>query len=229
MLPHLIQFLPFPILVAAFLGSSHCVLMCGPLVTALTQSKTQQWLYNIGRLSSYLALGFLASVFGFFLSQSDSILLQTGLGVSLALMLIMMGLTHNNWVTFRVFNTAKIPFQKIMALLIQKQKTSKMLSFWIFLMGSLSVLLPCGYLYGAVVGIAVSATPSYALLGMFFFWLGTLPGMLFFPWILQKTKLKLGPVLKNIYGWVLIGSGLFVLYLKLYPLWVHAAQPSCCH
>ena len=53
---------PTAVLLASFLGSGHCVAMCGGLVVATTRSALGIMFYHLGRLISYSTLGL---VFGY--------------------------------------------------------------------------------------------------------------------------------------------------------------------
>ena len=52
------------VLSSSFLGSLHCLGMCGPIVVATNKTTWESVLYQIGRLIGYLSLGFLVGYLG---------------------------------------------------------------------------------------------------------------------------------------------------------------------
>ena len=54
------------LLMIGFLGSWHCVGMCGPIMGIKCLNKKEAGFYQIGRLISYMALGYIAGSLGEF-------------------------------------------------------------------------------------------------------------------------------------------------------------------
>ena len=52
------------VMIASIAGSSHCISMCGPVSILLKNNRGNIHLYNLGRLLSYLLLGFVAGTVG---------------------------------------------------------------------------------------------------------------------------------------------------------------------
>jgi sulfite exporter TauE/SafE len=84
-----------------------------------------------------------------------------------------------------------------------------------FLVGMLSIFLPCGLLYGVVLGVAAFEHSMYAILSMFFFWLGTVPSMVFAPTILQKILRPLKAKIPKSYALTLILLGLMTISYRV--------------
>lgn len=157
-----------------FLGSFHCVGMCGPIVLALPGHGTAyKVLYNLGRTITYTLMGVLVGLVG----QGFSMFgwqqwLSIGVG-SLMLVIIL----------FTRYKHFDLPANGIMHDLYQKVKAglgpllkSKSV-FAPLLIGILNGLLPCGLVYAALfaaVSMGGVATSAYY---MALFGLGTIPIM----------------------------------------------------
>ncbi len=189
-------------------GSAHCVGMCGGLVMAFSHDLKSNFTYQLGRLFSYMLLGFLASFLGAtFVKtfQSEEVILVSSF--FFGGLLIYWGL--------------KILFQKTLKLTpphfvssLSKKIYSLSLKFKTrpsffrsFFMGSLSIFLPCGFLYGVVIILASFANPILGAVAMLSFWIGTVPSLLFAPTILTKVLNPLknkAPLISSL-GLILIG------------------------
>ena len=168
------------------LGSFHCVGMCGPIALALPtignsiQEKIfSRLLYNLGRLLTYSILGLLFGVFGLSLKlaglqQSISI----GAGVLIIITVLLRGKISSKY-SFNFFsgNTIGKLFQ---------QKTH----FSIFGVGVLNGLLPCGFVYIALIASVAVQDAMQGALFMFFFGMGTLPMMFSVSMIGQFLSVK---------------------------------------
>lgn len=186
------------VLVASLLGSLHCAAMCGafacmasPLSTrhpdaaaspsarsALPRSRRSSAIaYNIGRLTSYVALGLLAGTFGARIDDAGALAGWSHLAAVIAgaLMIAWALGTIAAQVGVRVPITlapewARRALGGVLAAARDRSQTQRA-----FLIGLVTTLLPCGWLYTFVV---VAAGTGSALLGagvMVVFWIGTLP------------------------------------------------------
>lgn len=164
-----------------FLGSFHCIGMCGPLALALPGSdrKTSalvisRLLYNFGRVITYSVLGVavgllsqMISISGFqrWLSIGVGLLILSGLSVSAFRNKL------NQWKAYpsRLMKKATNPIKSLF-----KKGTLGSL----FLIGLLNGLLPCGFVY---MGLATALTSGTVLKSVSFmagFGFGTIPAML---------------------------------------------------
>ena len=181
-------------LVFFFLGlqsTLHCVGMCGPLAFAAPIQKRSistallgSLSYNFGRISSYSYLGFLIGLIGisqWFLNTAQWLSILTGV---IMMASVFLGAIET-WPLIRSFS-AKVG--STLSKLFPKIKKAPGFS-QSFLFGMLNGFLPCGMVYLAL--IYTMSAPDYlsALLGMFFFGIGTLPVMFFLPLIGQKKLL----------------------------------------
>lgn len=206
--------MPWVSLIAGFGGSLHCVGMCGGLVSATCSNKEEITKYQIGRLTGYLTLGFFASLLGkIFTIQSSNPKLTLIPGLVLGALFLYWGIQN-----FRGLR-AEIPTPKILSkiyshlwknLIIKKSIFSKSYST-----GLLSIFLPCGLLYGIVLGVAAFDHSFKAVFSMFFFWLGTLPSMVLAPSIVQKLLKPLKAKLPRTYAISLILIGLMTITFRV--------------
>lgn len=164
-------------------GSFHCIGMCGPIALALPVGKLSfleatinRVLYNLGRIFTYSVLG---GAFGYFGKTLFVVGFQQHLSILVGL--LMMGLIlPNRLITWR-------PFQKLTHLLMGIFKKVFPLKSLVgfMLLGLLNGLLPCGFVYLALVGASATNTPIGGSIFMAFFGFGTAP-MMFSMGILPK-------------------------------------------
>lgn len=206
--------MPWVSFVAGIGGSLHCVGMCGGLVTATCQKSNEVMRYQFGRLAGYLTLGFFAGVLGkIFTIQASNPKLTLVPGLMLGMLFLFWGVQN-----FRG-KKAEIPmphfFSKFYSLLWIKLVKNNDSSTKSFLIGLLSIFLPCGLLYGVVLGVAAFEHSMYAILSMFFFWLGTVPSMVFAPTIFQRMLRPLKAKLPKSYALSLIILGLLTISYRV--------------
>ena len=101
-----------------FLGSMHCVGMCGGLVTTLAMSRKNIWWsglmsYQLGRTLTYTFFGLIAGMIGMAINQIDWFAdIQRALTLFAGLLMIMFGLGLAGWMPD--------PFVKVMAKFTQQ-------------------------------------------------------------------------------------------------------------
>lgn len=162
-----------------FLGSFHCVGMCGPILMALPQSQEKnsirfwkQLLYHSGRISVYFIFGLLVGLIG-----KGLFIIQIQQTVSIAFGLILLIITlfpillPNKLSSFSFFKFQW--FKKIFTQLVNSKKISS-----IYFLGFLNGLLPCGFVYVALAAAVITASPLNAAGFMAFFGLGTAPALI---------------------------------------------------
>ncbi|MCG9879083.1 MAG: sulfite exporter TauE/SafE family protein [Bacteroidia bacterium] len=195
-------------------GSFHCAGMCGPIAFALPGSKEKgvsfyfgRFLYNLGRLLSYALLGFISGSFGLGLKLAG---IQQGLSISVGVIIIAT-LIYQKWLQrgggFSIFSLLSSQF-------IQKLFRSKSL-FSLGLIGMLNGLLPCGFVYMAILGASVTQNSWDGAIFMALFGLGTFPMMfgvsVIGQFLSQKTRstlVKWSPVFAFIIAILFIIRGL---------------------
>ncbi len=160
-----------------FLGSLHCIGMCGPIAMALPVPQQSRWLggmlYNIGRMFTYAILGLILGVVGFSiqlagLQKSFSVL------IGLSMLIIITFPTIFRKIEGSYYQTSLVRFVKNKIGQMFKTKTMSAA----FLIGALNGLLPCGLVYAAIAGSLMLASTFEAAIYMLTFALGTMPIML---------------------------------------------------
>jgi sulfite exporter TauE/SafE len=183
--------------VTGFVGSLHCVGMCGPIALALPvggMSSGKVFLsrifYNLGRITTYsiigLLMGFLGrSIFFSGLQQEISITI----GISLILFLVV---------------SRKVLISKPLRILNESLKKSFSFFFRqknllsMFALGVVNGLLPCGFLYLAATGSVVAGSPLGGMLYMALFGLGTAPAMFSVGMMVKFMNFRLRKIINQI-------------------------------
>lgn len=203
-----------------FLGSLHCVGMCGGLVSAMTMTRSHTWwpgviAYQLGRITTYTALGLIAGLIGSlfandgWLNQAQSLL-----SIIAGLLIIILALHIAGWLPDPFSRLSKrISEATGMAGFIKAAATQYSTTPW-YSVGLLNGLLPCGLVYA---GISLSMTTHAAWQGamaMFSFGLGTVPAMLAVPALMRAISpamrgrvLKVGALLLIIIGAITLVRG----------------------
>lgn len=210
-------YLPWVSFIAGFGGSLHCVGMCGGLVTASCEGSKDVFRYQFGRLLGYLMLGALAGMIGSFLNFKTSHPLMTLIpSILVGLLFIFWGVQ-----SFRG-KKAEIPtpkflgrlYTKLWKNLVQKNKNFTKA----FFTGLISIMLPCGLLYGVVLSTVALQHTTDALLSMFFFWLGTVPAMVAAPGVIQRFLKPFKARLPKVYAISLMLIGVMTISFRMVKL-----------
>lgn len=191
---------------AGISGSLHCTVMCGGLATYTSKNNSEVFKYQIGRLVSYLFLGLIGALFGKLIhleKNNPKFILIPGLVIGL--LFLYWGIE-----TFRG-KRAEIPmpkfFSKIYYRVFGKVVNQKSNSLKSFFTGLISIFLPCGVLYSVVLSVATFDSKGWAILSMFFFWLGTLPSMMLAPNLMRQLLNPMKNKVPKIYASILILIG----------------------
>ena len=167
-------------LILGFLGSFHCIGMCGPIALTLPvqhlrglQKLSGIFVYNAGRVFTYSILGLVFGLIGmsfqlFGWQQFLSVALGSLLLAIFVATLFKKRLLQNHFIRER-WNTFIIRW---LTPLYQRRSFGNL-----FLIGFLNGLLPCGLVYMAVAGALATASILSGSLFMAFFGLATLPAM----------------------------------------------------
>ena len=195
------------VVTASLFGSLHCVGMCGPFVLLATKPLDRTGLdshssaidtqrltrlvhllsYHLGRLTTYLVLGFLV---GSIASATDGLAGGWGIGFAVS---TMVGMTFIVLGTVRLgrllFPTPMVVghspfFLKWNSLIVgfRKKLHAKSPAWNAYRWGLLSTWLPCGWLYLFVLASASAGGLLASIAMMLAFWLGTLPALSAVAW-----------------------------------------------
>ncbi len=231
----------FTALTLGFLGSLHCVGMCGPIALALPLVNNTSMsrfmgiiIYNFGRIFIYMLLGIMFGLLGkTFIIAGYQQALSITLGV---LILIAILLPRRYTQNFKLGSVIFKPIAKVKASLgklFAKRSYSSLFSI-----GVLNGLLPCGLVYTAVAGAIAVAEPLKAGLFMALFGLGTLPAMLSLSLAGQKISVgvrnsfkKVVPVFVVAMALMLImrGMNLGIPYISPALDKTNCTVHRCCH
>jgi sulfite exporter TauE/SafE len=170
-----------------FLGSFHCVGMCGPIALSIpisNNSKARRMLsivlYNLGRATTYGLMGLCFGLLGnqFFLTGYQQIF-SVVLGSIILLIWFLEKFIHLERTIFAPWHLRLQ--QAIAKFLWAPKKTSHN-----FLIGLLNGLLPCGFVYLAIASATATGSAGQGAALMFAFGLGTIP-LLFTLMVLGKA------------------------------------------
>ncbi|WP_231875596.1 MULTISPECIES: sulfite exporter TauE/SafE family protein [unclassified Oleiphilus] len=175
-----------------FLGSAHCLGMCGGLASALglhtSSSNKASFLlsYNLGRVISYCIAGLIVGSLGFWLSKQLAAL--EVLRYLAATMLILMGLYLGQW--FNGILWAEKLGSKLWPLIQPLSKRFMPIKSIkdALVVGMVWGWLPCGLVYSALIWASLEASIFGSALIMLAFGLGTLPSMLSSGLLAQKLS-----------------------------------------
>lgn len=177
--------------IVGLLTSVHCIAMCGGinLSQCIPKGENQQesnsrlavflpgFLYNLGRVVSYTAIGFLLGLIGMVFGGGTEVgiptLFQGILKIIAGLFMVIMGI--NMLGIFPWLRRFQLRMPKFLAVKIGRKKA---VSRQPFLVGLLNGLMPCGPLQSMQIVALASGSPFAGALAMFLFSLGTVPLML---------------------------------------------------
>jgi sulfite exporter TauE/SafE len=213
------------VLLASVLGSVHCAAMCGPFTclyaTGPSASLRSHASYNVGRLLSYVALGAFAGLLG---ARVDDVGRLAGVAhaatiVAGTLMILWAAASAASHFGVRVPVTLAPEWARsVLGGALQRARDWSP-SARGFLIGSLTTLLPCGWLYTFVVVAGSTASAPAGAAVMVAFWLGTVPMMMT---VASVGARVLGPIARRL---PLLGAGI-VFALGLLAVAGRLAPPA---
>lgn len=172
------------VLAASLLGSPHCAGMCGGFVAFYAGSDRSSGIkraashvaYSAGRLVSYMTLGVAAGILGRALDLAGTAAgLQRGAGIVAGALMVLWGAVTLLQVRGIRISTHLPPTFRRLVEEALGQLSDKPPVVKALVLGLLSTLLPCGWLYAFAITAAGTGDPIQGALTMAVFWLGTLP------------------------------------------------------
>lgn len=223
-------------LLMGFLGSLHCVGMCGPIMLILPFQRLEGWkkllgilLYHFGRISVYAAMGLILHSFRMLFHPEW----QQIVSIILGGLLLLIGIT--TFVAKRI--ALKIPWMGF----VQKQAPKLMgqTSFPALLgAGVLNGLLPCGLVYMALSVATLAPDGTESALRMYAFGIGTAPALIAVT-LMQRRLFSGKALLKKFVpvGLLVLGSLIMVRGMNLGVPYLSPSvevkgktvKSSCCH
>ena len=231
----------FTAFIFGLISSFHCIGMCGPIAMMLpvdrnNQAKkvTQIITYHLGRLFAYSTIGFIFGMLGkgFLLAgmqQKMSILI----GIAMILIILIPEKVVAN------YNFSKPIFKvisKIKTTLGSQFKNKSYKS--LFTIGLLNGFLSCGMVYVALFGAIAMQSPTFGVLYMVLFGLGTVPMMSSIVYLnsfltisIRNKIQKAIPYVAVFLGVVFIlrGLGLGIPYISPSNMSLFVQQQPNCH
>lgn len=226
-------------LAIGFLGSFHCIGMCGPIALSLPYqgrkplaSAANVLLYNLGRAITYGLLGAVIGLVGkgFFLAGAQSYL-SMGLGLLLLTVALFSIDMESQLLRVPIISRLNQWVTRQLGRIIGQGGPLRLLGI-----GVLNGLLPCGLVYVAIVGAIGTGTALQGALYMAAFGLGTLPLMMatalagqFVPLSWRRSVRKLLPVFLAGFALLFIMRGLnFDVPIDL-RFWDNMQDAPMCH
>lgn len=204
------------------LGGTHCVAMCGGIVGALSMQMpgrtVRQWpihlAYNLGRITTYTALGAFAGAVGSAgMLFGDVLPVQLALYVAANLMLIALGLYLTGITQVlapleRAGHAVWRRVQPLTARFLPARSPGRALP-----LGLLWGFVPCGLVYSVLATALVTGSALRGATLMLAFGLGTLPNLLLAGMLFKRFRdLTRNGRVRLVSGVLVLGFGLYGLY-----------------
>jgi sulfite exporter TauE/SafE len=165
----------FTVALSSLVGSVHCVAMCGPLVGLHGSTLRLALAHSAGRLATYATLGALGGLAGRAVDLAGNLgAVQRAATIVSGSVIVLWGL-HQLAVALGYARDPKLSGKLFRSSLVQIGKRRPLTRAW--LVGVLTGLLPCGWLWAFVVTAAGTGSPLLGAGVMAMFWLGTVPAM----------------------------------------------------
>jgi uncharacterized protein len=176
-----------------FLGSFHCLGMCGPIALALSAKDKSKYLknkllYNLGRTVTYSVLGAIIGFIGFSLALAG---IQQWISIAMGSLIVIMAFFYRRSERMVAQSGLFGVMGRVRQLLSKFLKKGGSSAF--FTTGLLNGVLPCGMVYLALIASLAMQRPIYGAAYMFFFGIGTIPMLL----SVMVTQRILSPSVRN--------------------------------
>ncbi len=214
------------IVIASFLGSLHCVGMCGPLVGFAVSDPGGQrqgsrlWLhaaYHAGRLSTYALAGAVCGLLGTAVDRGGARLgCQKAAALAAGAIMICVGLAA----VLRALGV-RLPQLPLPGLIQRLVLTGQRAAFALrplpraLCIGLLTAFLPCGWLYLFAAYAAGTGSPAWGALVMVAFCLGGVPALVLAGFGMQTIARLLGRRLPLVTALAIVMLGVVTLVLRM--------------
>ncbi len=203
--------------ILGFLGSFHCVGMCGPIALSLPlsqKSNAARWLghftYQFGKITAYVVLGL---IFGFFGKGISLLGVQEWFSILMGASVFLLGLAMlAKQKNLLFYAEQKMSFLKINLNRFFQKHTFRSL----FSIGFFNGLLPCGLVYLAIVGAIATGSIWLSMTYMLLFGLGVMPSLVLLSIFGHLATLQWRGVLQKIYPYASIFLGVFLILRGVY-------------
>lgn len=210
------------VFLVGLLGGTHCVAMCGGIVGALSVQmpgqSARQWpihlAYNLGRITTYTALGVFAGAIGSAgMLFGDVLPVQLALYVAANLMLILLGLylTGITQLLAPIERAGGVLWRRVQPLtarFLPARSVGRALP-----LGLLWGFLPCGLVYSVLTTALVTGSAARGGALMLAFGLGTLPNLMLAGMLFKRFRdLTRDSRVRIVAGLLVLGFGVFGLF-----------------
>lgn len=208
--------------VIGLITSVHCIAMCGGINLSQCIPKSENdvqkglnaivpaLFYNLGRVISYTAIGFVLGFIGWVskggASVGISLIIQGVFKIAAGVLMIIMGVNMLGIIPFLRRLNPKIP--KFLAKKIGKKKSSATNPF---IVGILNGIMPCGPLQSMWIVALATGNPFSGALSMLMFALGTVPLMLGLGSVVAKLGQKFTKTIMTVGSTLVVVLGLAML------------------
>jgi sulfite exporter TauE/SafE len=217
-------------LLMGLVGGPHCIAMCGAACAGISQAagphkNSALWIFQVGRVIGYAALGALAAAslqgLGWLTVQSAALRPVWSLFHVAALILGLMLLLQARQPVW-LENTARKVWARTRSFAANRGRGAPLV------LGVLWALLPCGLLYSALLVAALAGNPAGGAMVMGLFAVGTSVTMVIGPWLFLRLNGLQGRLGSGQWGVRLAGAALAVS--SGWALWMalaHNSAPWC--
>jgi sulfite exporter TauE/SafE len=222
---------------ASLLGSLHCAGMCGAFLAfavgdvtitgpgapgisrrgRLRGGAAPHCAYHAGRLMTYSALGVISGSLGAALDLGGAMVGVQRIAAALA-GAVMIGFGTVTLLRLRGVRIGRLPLPGVAQRVLvrgQRWALNRPPVHRALLIGLLTTLLPCGWLYAFAITAAGTADPGLGALTMAVFWAGTLPVMVGLGAGVSAAAGALGRRLPVVTAMALLGVGIFTVAQRL--------------
>ena len=196
-----------------FLGSWHCIAMCGPIALMLPGARGKNrllvlFLYHGGKILAYMTLG---SLFGLLPAFVHSFDIQAVITLCVGLFMLVLAVVPVvlGWIEKKGFLVFNRLFQFRSKLITALDKNAVESSLYI---GFLNGFVPCGMVYIAALGAMSQPSFTDSIVFMLFFGIGTLPVMSIFILVTGYFKTGLQKYARQLRTAAFILAGIFMTW-----------------
>jgi len=208
-----------------FLGSFHCLGMCGPIALAVSAKDNSKFLknkiiYNLGRTMTYSLLGGVIGLVGFSFSLAG---IQQWISILMGSIILIMAFFYKKserWITQSGLFGGVSKLKTSLGYFLKKGGSTAF-----FASGVLNGLLPCGMVYIALIASLALQNPVNGALYMFFFGIGTIPMLVSIMITGKILSLSLRTKLTDLLPYVAMFIGILFIVRGL-GLGIHYLSPK---
>jgi len=214
-----------------FGGFGHCIGMCGPIVASYCVVMEEKrflphFLYNYGRITTYILLGGLMGFSGAFLGSIESLqLVQKAVMIVAGIVIIVIGLGLAGWLPFfdRFRQSGGGKFSQLFSGWVKNIFAGKLPVGAFYPMGMVLGCIPCGLVYAALITTATAGMEAenelmglmQGFLLMLLFGLGTMPSLLLFGRLINVISVRMRENLYKLSAVFMVIMGIIFLVRAL--------------